>query len=353
MEQARKYEQLKPEERVALAGMRLAGASQRSIAAALGRAPSTISRELRRNTCAETGYTSQRAMALHALRRRAARRPRKLAAGSVNWAVVSTLLHWRWSPQQIATTLKHAYPGQRERHVSHETIYTSIYAHPKGELRRELIALLRRRHAKRMPRSRGQDRRGQIPDMVSIHLRPPEASDRAMPGHWEGDLIKGAGNKSAVGVLVERSSRLVLLAKMADATAESALAAFTLKLRGIAQPMRVSLTYDQGKEMMRHKELAAATGMRVYFCDPHSPWQRPTCENTNGLLRDYLPKGTDLSIYTQGELDAIADSLNTRPRKTLDWDTPIRVFARMLAQGMSAAPKHPMQWSDAPHRPAA
>ena len=152
-----------------------------------------------------------------------------------------------------------------------------------------------------------------------------------MPGHWEGDLIKGAGNKSAVGVLVERSSRLVLLARMQDATAESALVAFTAKLQSIAAPMRQTLTYDQGKEMARHAELTAATGVRVYFCDPHSPWQRPTCENTNGLLRQYLPKGTDLSIYTQEELDSIADSLNTRPRATHDWKNPLQVFAEMLA----------------------
>jgi IS30 family transposase len=337
MEQARKYEQLKAEERVALASMRLLGASMRSIAAQLGRSPSTVSRELRRNSGPEMGYTSDRAMVLHAVRRTAARRPRKLEAGSVNWSMVTTLLHWKWSPEQIAATLKRVFPRERERQVSHETIYTAIYAHPKGELRRDLVALLRRRHGKRMPRSRGQDRRGQIPDMVSIHVRPPEVNERVMPGHWEGDLIKGAGNKSAVGVLVERASRLVLLAKMPDASAESALAAFTLKLRSIAEPMRVSLTYDQGKEMMRHAELAARTGVRVYFCDPHSPWQRPTCENTNGLLRQYMPKGTDLSVYTQEELDAIADSMNTRPRKTLDWDTPMQAFARMMAQASGHA----------------
>ena len=337
---------------MAIAGLRLQGAGVREVARTLGRSAATICRELRRNTGGLSQYSSERAITLNALRRRAARRTRKLTPDSVNWQVVKALLHWRWSPQQIATTLKSVFPEQRERQVSHETIYTTIYAHPKGELRRELIALLRRRHAKRMPRSRGQDRRGQIPDMVSIHLRPPEVDDRTMPGHWEGDLIKGAGNKSSVGVLVERSSRLVMMAKMADATAESALAAFTLKLRSIAEPLRLSLTYDQGKEMMRHKELAAATGLRVYFCDPHSPWQRPTCENMNGLLRDYLPKGTDLSIYSQAELDEIADSLNTRPRATLNWDTPIRVYARMLEHGMSAAPKHPMQWSDAPNQKA-
>jgi IS30 family transposase len=336
MEQARKYEQLRPEDRVAIASLRLQGKGVRETAQAIGRSPSTVSRELRRNGAVEAGYSSQQAMVLHAMRRRAARRPRKLCPSSVNWSVVTTLLHWRWSPEQIAATLKRVFPGQSERHVSHETIYTTIYAHPKGELRRELIALLRRRQSKRMPRSRGQDRRGQIPDMVSIHVRPPEVNDRAMPGHWEGDLIKGAGNKSAVGVLVERSSRLVLLARMADSTAESALAAFTLKFRSIAEPMRVSLTYDQGKEMMRHKELAVATGLRVYFCDPHSPWQKPTCENTNGLVRDYLPKGTDLSVFTQNELDAIADSMNNRPRQTLGWDTPLQVFSRMLAQGQHA-----------------
>jgi IS30 family transposase len=331
MEQTRKYEQLRPEDRMTIASLRLQGKGVRETARVIGCSASTVSRELRRNADAQGGYGSQQAMMLHAQRRTAARRPRKLSSDSVNWRVVTTLLQWRWSPQQIAATLKRVFPQQQERHVSHETIYTTIYAHPKGELRRELIALLRRRQSKRMPRSRGEDRRGQIPDMVSIHVRPPEVEDREMPGHWEGDLIKGALNRSAVGVLVERSSRLVLLARMPDATAESALAAFTMKFRSIAEPMRVSLTYDQGKEMMRHKELAAATGLRVYFCDPHSPWQKPTCENTNGLLRDYLPKGTDLSVYTQDELDAIADSMNNRPRQTLGWDTPLQVFRRMLS----------------------
>jgi IS30 family transposase len=166
--------------------------------------------------------------------------------------------------------------------------------------------------------------------MVSIHLRPPAVNDRVMPGHWEGDFIKGAGNKSSVGVLVERTSRLVLLAKMDDATAASALAGFSAKLNSIAAPMRHSLTYDQGKEMARHAELAARTGVKVYFCDPHSPWQRGTCENTNGLLRQYLPKGTDLSAHSQDELDAIADSLNGRPRATHAFRTPLQVFAHML-----------------------
>ena len=238
---------------------------------------------------------------------------------------------WNGSGRPSRSQVRSSACGPTIQHVSHETIYTAIYAQPRGELRRQLIACLRHGHSTRLSRKRGTDRRGQIPDMVSIHVRPPEVDDRVMPGHWEGDFIKGAGNQSSVGVLVERTSRLVLLAKMEDATAASALAGFTAKLNSIAAPLRQSFTYDQGKEMTRHQELSAATGVRVYFCDPHSPWQRGTCENTNGLLRQYLPKGTDLSIYSQDELDAIADSLNSRPRATHAFHSPFEVFERMLA----------------------
>ncbi|HNU11216.1 MAG TPA: IS30 family transposase [Rubrivivax sp.] len=330
-EQRKTYKQLRPEERMVIASMKLQGASTRAIARVLARPPSTVSRELARNGCPERGYESHTAMALHAQRRSAAKPAAKLDVASVAWGVVMTLLSWKWSPQQIAATLKRVFPHEPQRHVSHETIYTAIYAQPRGELRRQLVACLRQGRSTRMPRSRGTDRRGQIPDMLSIHVRPPEVDDRVMPGHWEGDFIKGAGNKSSVGVLVERTSRLVLLARMENATAAAALAGFTVKLNAIAAPMRQSLTYDQGKEMARHAELAANTGVRVYFCDPHSPWQRGTCENTNGLLRQYLPKGSDLSVYTQEELDAIADSLNNRPRATHDWRTPLEVFAQTLA----------------------
>ena len=315
-EQRKTYKQLRPEERMVIASMKLQGASTRAIARVLARPPSTVSRELARNGCPERGYESHTAMALHAQRRSAAKPAAKLDVASVAWGVVMTLLSWKWSPQQIAATLKRVFPHEPQRHVSHETIYTAIYAQPRGELRRQLVACLRQGRSTRMPRSRGTDRRGQIPDMLSIHVRPPEVDDRVMPGHWEGDFIKGAGNKSSVGVLVERTSRLVLLARMENATAAAALAGFTVKLNAIAAPMRQSLTYDQGKEMARHAELAANTGVRVYFCDPHSPWQRSTCENTNGLLRQYLPKGADLSVYTQEELDAIAESLNNRLRVT-------------------------------------
>ena len=314
-----------------IASMRQQGSSMRAMARMLGRSASTISREFERNTLAELPYASHSAQVCSQGRRQAARPTRKLDMQGVGWSVVLTLLDWKWSPQEIAGTLKRVFPNEPERHVSHETIYTAIYAQPRGELRRQLIACLRRGRSTRMPRSRGDDRRGQIPDMVSIHVRPPEVNDRVMPGHWEGDFIKGAGNKSSVGVLVERTSRLVLLARMEDATAASALAGFSAKLNSIAEPMRQSLTYDQGKEMSRHADLAAQTGVKVYFCDPHSPWQRGTCENTNGLLRQYMPKGTDLSVFSQDELDGIADSMNNRPRATHAWHTPLEVFARTLA----------------------
>jgi IS30 family transposase len=188
-------------------------------------------------------------------------------------------------------------------------------------------------HAKRWPRSRGQDRRGEISDLVSIHVRPPEVEDRRLPGHWEGDLIKGANNASAIGTLVERTTRLVVLVKLPHpnpATAAHVLQAFSDKLIAIASPMRQSLTYDRGSEMAGHAQLTRNTGIKVYFCDPYSPWQRGSNENTNGLLRQYFPKGMDLSGYTQEQLDAVADELNGRPRMTLGYSTPLEVYAQHL-----------------------
>jgi IS30 family transposase len=330
MQEQTKYQQLQPEDRMTIASMTQQGCGVRAMAHALGRSASTISREISRNSGVVL-YGSHTAQLQCVARRRAGRAETKLDVRGVRWSVVVEFLKAKWSPQQIASTLAFVFPDDPDLQVSHETIYTAIYAQPRGELRRQLIACLRHGRSTRMPRTRGVDRRGQIPDMVSIHVRPPEVDDRIMPGHWEGDFIKGAGNKSSVGVLVERSSRLVLLAKMDDATAASALAGFSQKLNSIAEPMRQSLTYDQGKELTRHKDLTARTGVAVYFCDPHSPWQRGTCENTNGLLRQYLPKGMDLSVYSQEQLDAIADSLNTRPRATHGFQSPLVVFARMLA----------------------
>lgn len=304
----------------------------REMALAMGRSASTISRELRRNA-QPAGYASATARACAQQRRTRGRPPNKLHRDGVLFDVVRHFLSERWSPEQIALTLAAILPKGHEHRVSHETIYNCIYAQPVGELKRELIATLRHAHNKRVPRSKGQDRRGQIPDMVSIHLRPPEIEDRQFPGHWEGDLIKGAANASAVGTLVERTSRLLMLIKLPEfkpASAANVMQAFSDKLLGIAAPMRQSMTYDQGREMAMHKELSKRTGVAVYFCDPHSPWQRGSNENTNGLVRQYLPKGTDLSDYSQEQLDAIADQINNRPRKGLGVRSPLAVYRELL-----------------------
>jgi len=322
------YTHLQPEERLTLAALHQQGHSRRAIARQLGRSPSTICRELQRNT-SPSGYASRTAQAICRKRRKAAKHC-KLRPDGLLWAVVAPMLHECWSPRQIAYTLKRqSAQGEKKHYACAETIYQAIYAYPAGELRSDLIALLRQGRNRRRPRTCGKNRRG-IADMASINIRPPEVDERIVPGHWEADLIKGTANKSAIGVLLERKSRFVLLCRMPDATATSVLAAFSRKLDKIPEPLRQTLTCDQGREMTCHKELTKATGMKVYFCDPHSPWQKGSCENMNGLLRQYLPKQEDLSLYTQQQLDAIADKLNNRPRQILDWDTPYQVFANFL-----------------------
>ena len=326
------YRQLQPEDRMTLASLQQQNYSIRAIARVLHRSPSTISRELSRNADA-SGYASVKAQKRCQHRRQSARPQRRLHVGTSLFGVVHHFLLAHWSPEQIALTLARIYPKSHKSRVSHETIYNCIYAQPVGELRRELIACLRQAHNKRTPRSKGQDRRGQIPDMLSIHVRPPEIEDRQFPGHWEGDLIKGEANASAVGTLVERTSRLLMLIKLPypkPASAANVLQAFTDKLLSVAQPMRLSMTYDQGREMAMHKKLTQQTGVAVYFCDPHSPWQRGSNENTNGLVRQYLPKGTDLSGYSQEQLDAIADEINGRPRKGLGVRSPLAVYRELL-----------------------
>jgi transposase, IS30 family len=296
------YRHLSAEERGALMVMRRSGQSIRRVAAALGRAPSTLSRELRRNGAAPAdgsapsgrprtrpGYDAQRAGARARRLRHRPRRARKLARRSVLWARVCAHLRRGWSPEQIAGRLGG---------MSAETIYTAIYAMPRGHLA----------------------------DLPSIHLRPPEADERLLPGHWEGDLLIGAHNRSAVGVLVDRYSLFVILVKLDGTTAEQALAGFSRAFAPLPPELRKTLTYDQGKEMALHRALAEGAGLDIYFADPHSPWQRGICENTNGLLRQYLPKGTDLSVYSQRELDAIAWNLDTRPRKSMGFNTPAEVF---------------------------
>ena len=328
------YRQLSEPERHAISLGLQQGMTQRAIARALGRSPSTISRECRRNV-GGVGYASTYAQQRCERRRRFCRPPPKLHRNSSLFACVrGYLLKW-WSPQQIARELKRLYPHDKTKHVSHEHIYTCLYAQPRGALKKELIACLRMAHVKRWPRSKGQDRRKEMLDLFSIHVRPPEVEDRQLPGHWEGDLIKGAANASAIGTLVERTTRLVVLVRLPHpnpATAAHVLQAFSDKLNAIAQPMRQSLTYDRGSEMAQHAQLSQNTGMHVYFCDPHSHWQRGSNENTNGLRRQYFPKGTDLSGFSQAQLDAVADQLNGRPRMTLGWRKPIEVYAEHLAR---------------------
>lgn len=251
---------------------------------------------------------------------------RRLKPDTELWKVVMHYLKTGYSPEQIAGTLALVNPDTPTLQVSHETIYTAIYTMPRGELRTEVIGWLRFGHAKRRPRARGEDRRGRIPDMVSIHDRPPEIDERLVPGHWEGDFIKRAHNRSSVGTLVERTTLFTVLAKMENATAEATLDGFSHVLNRIEAQKRLSLTYDQGREMAAHQRLTEATGVKVYFADPHSPWQRGINENTNGLLRQYLPKGSDLGVFTQEDLDEIAWKLNTRPRKSLGFKCPAELF---------------------------
>lgn len=331
-----KYHHLSLEERALIQSKLELGIIPSEIAKSLGRHKATISRELARNGWKSPsaprsvgrppvagGY---RCSTAHKRASDLAVKPRverKLVVGNALWEQVVDGLRQGLSPEQISGTLSRMDEPVR---LSHETIYQAIYVMPKGELRKETIALLRQGHNKRRPRTRGTDRRGKIPDMTSIDLRPSEIEERLVPGHWEGDLIKGAGNRSQVGTLVERKSRWTALVKLNDGTAQGAVDGFSTILNRVDAAMRISLTYDQGKEMSLHRLLTEATGIKVYFAHPHSPWERGSNENTNGLIRQYLPKGSDLSGFSQQELDDIAWKLNTRPRKSLGWKCPAELF---------------------------
>ena len=331
MEKSEKqYKQLSAEERATIMLMTREGKGVREVGRFLKRSPSTISRETDRKMESENGYDATLAGEQAVCLRIKPRKALKLFVGGELFGVVVGHLKKKWSPEQIAGTLKGMHPDQPSERVSHETIYHTLYAMPRGELRRELIACLRWSRDKRRSKTRAPDGRGHIAEMQSIHLRPPEVADRLIPGHWEADLIKGAMNRSSVGTLVERTTLMVALAKMPDGTAQSALNGFSEALSAIPRELRKTLTYDQGREMSKHAQLTERTGVAVYFCDPHSPWQRGLNENTNGLLRQYLPKGADLSVYTQEQLDEIAWSLNTRPRKSLGFRSPVEVYSELL-----------------------
>ena len=334
------YKLLSCEERTIIQLSLEQGCTLRVIVRSLQRAPSSISRELKRNGWTNPttgprkrgrpplagGYRAPHAQQRAAPLARTARCPSRLAQAGPLWGYGARLLRDRHSPEQISGILSQMQPDDLMLQVSHETSYTALYAMPRGDLRTELIACLCQARKNRRPRARGADRRGTIPHMVSIHMRPPKIEDRVMPGHWEGDLIKGARNASAVSTLVERRPLFVALAKMDYAASAAAVTGFGTMLYRIKAQRRLSLSYDRGREMARPERLAGMTGIKVYFADPHSYWQRGIYENTNGLLRQYFPKRTDLSGFSQIELDAVAWQLNTRPHKSLGWKCPAELF---------------------------
>jgi IS30 family transposase len=305
-----------------------AGVSLSVIAAGLGRATSTVSREV----AANGGRGAYRAWRAHQRAYERARRPKtaRLAHPRLAGQVSAWLAEW-WSPVQISARLRVEFPGDPMMQVSHETIYQALYVQGRGELRRELARCLRTGRAKRRPHGRGGNTT-RIKDMVLISERPAEADDRAVPGHWEGDLIIGKDSRSAVGTLVERSTRFVMLLHLPHGRdAHHVEQAMRHALTTLPGELARTITWDQGIEMARHAQFTTATGIPVYFCDPHKPWQRGSNENTNGLLRQYLPKGTDLSVHTADDLTRIAASLNGRPRKTLSYMTPSEQLADLLA----------------------
>lgn len=305
----------------------LRGESFRAIARRLGRQPSTISREVK--PWGRDGYRVHKAEArADALCRRP--KPRKLELNPELAAVVSQRLRERWSPEQISNWLKAEYAERSSMHVSAEAIYQSLYVQGRGGLRKELAKHLRTARSKRKPHSKTKAQ-PRITNMVNISERPAEANDRAVPGHWEGDLIMGARGRSAVGTLVERATRFVMLLHLPNGhSAEQVREALSRKIQKLPDALRRSLTWDQGGEMAQHVRFTVDTGVQVYFCDPYKPWQRGSNENTNGLLRQYLPDGDDLSRFSEAELDEIARQLNTRPRKTLNWKTPAKQLSVAL-----------------------
>jgi IS30 family transposase len=326
------------EERYELARLREAGLSMRQIAVRTGRSPSTISRELRRNADPQSGqYQPERAGRL-AWERQRRPKPSRLSGSPVLRAAVQDLLDRRYSPEQASGRLKIMHPGDAAMHLSHETIYQSIYLYPRGELRRELKACLRSGRDVRKRRGR-REARGKIIGAVPIGQRPPEAEGRLVPGHHEGDLVMGTqASNSAVGTIVERMTGYLTLLHLPDGHgADAVAAAVTARMTALPGWFASTLTWDNGREMARHARITAEAGINVYFADPYSPWQRGSNENTNGLLREYLPKGTDLSKHTPAQLQAIEDELNDRPRKRLGYRTPREELDRLIADNQTVA----------------
>lgn len=326
-----KYKRLSLGEREEISRMLAQKCSFQSIAKSLGRHTSTISREISSGSCNKYTYRASRAQA------RAVRNSRKRKAGKYTLddnirlkRYVYRKLRFKWSPDQIAKTLKTDYPTDMTMRISPESIYTYLFVLPKGTLKKELLSCLRQNRKHRHRQLRGVEAKRKLEDMLSIEERPKEIEDRIIPGHWEGDLIVGKNNRSALGTLVERTTRTVILIPIKNREAETVAKAFAKEVKKLPQQMKLSMTYDQGREMAQHKLFTKITGIKVYFAHPRSPWERGTNENTNGLIRQYFPKGTDFHKVSRYEVKRAQHQLNGRPRKTLNYQTPYSVFNQLI-----------------------
>ena len=322
------YTRITPTEREIIATELAQNRAPSAIAHRLGRSRSSITREIRRNPQPDGRYCAFKAQARAERVASSRRGVRKLDQNPYLCSLVEHALSWYWSPEQISRQLTRWFPAHSVMHISHESMYTYLYVQGKGTLKQELTKYLRGQRSGRKPRTGRTEQRGKIPEMISIHERPPEVEDRTVPGHGEGDLIMGAGNRTALGTLAERTSRYLLLVRLKGHDAESVREAFAGLMKQLPEHLRLTMTYDQGKEMALHRLFTAETKVQVYFADPHSPWQRGTNENTNGLVRQFFPKGTDFSEITDGQIRWVQYAMNTRPRKTLDDQSPAEVFAK-------------------------
>ena len=328
------YHRLTLQEREEISRGFAAGLSQNQIALALGRKPSTVSRELSRLRYRPPTYRAVFAEEVAVGKRNRRTTHKLLTNDRLRAYVEAKLLTEHWSPQQIAARIKLEYPNDMDMRVSHETIYTYIFCLARGSLKKELKAALRQHKYRRGRRpSRSESHKdSNIPDLVSIEERPKEVEDRIIPGHWEGDLILGKGNHTALGTLVERTTRTVILVPVASKQAEHVAERFAEEMQSLPEQMKLTLTYDRGSEMARHKLFTERTRMQVYFADPQSPWQRGTNENTNGLIRQFFPKGTEFNKVSRAEVKHVQDLLNGRPRQSLGYQTPYEAFNQLLAE---------------------
>lgn len=327
----RSYKRLSLKEREEISRSLAQGISFRNIAGLLERDVSTISREINRASTNKYTYRAERSQ--KRANRNASKRRKdktKLSMRPELWDYVRRKLLLRWSPEQITQSIKKEYPDEEHMRISHEAIYTYLYVMPKGELKKQLLGKLRRERKRRHKRVNGMGKPRKLEDMVMIDQRPPEALERTVPGHWEGDLLIGKNRQSALGSLVERKTRFAILVPLKSKHADVVRKAFAKEITTLPKQLRLTLTYDQGREMAEHKLFTKETNMQVYFAHPASPWERGTNENTNGLIRQFFPKGTDFKDITRREIKKVQDMLNGRPRKTLNWETPYEAYQRVL-----------------------